>query len=80
MEARSRFIDPKRMGAWIVVAFGLAILALVTAVMGMRESRIGAVVTQAEVLKLSDRISALERMRAPPPMQAPADAPAPPAK
>jgi hypothetical protein len=76
MEGRSRFIDPKRMGVWIVVSFGLAILALVTAIMGMRESRVGAVVTQAEVLKLNERIVALEKMR-PPPMHAPAAGAAP---
>lgn len=77
MEERSRFINPKRMGVWIVVSFGLAVLALVTAIMGMRESRVGAVVTQAEVIKLNERIMALEKMRAPPPMHAPAAGAAP---
>jgi hypothetical protein len=71
MEERNRFIDPKRYGIWIAVAFGLALLALVTTIMGIHENRMGAVVTQVEVLNLNNRIVALEHAGA-----APATAPA----
>jgi hypothetical protein len=66
MEERNRFIDPKRYGIWIVVSFGLALLALLTAIMGTHEGRVGAVVTQTEVIKLNERIVALEKKLAAP--------------
>lgn len=66
MEERSRFINPKRMGIWVVVAFGTALIALVLAFVGIREARVSALVTQVEVVKLLDRIQALERRQAPP--------------
>lgn len=66
MEERSRFINPKRYGIWIAVSFGLALIALLTAFLGTREGRIGAMVTQTEVIKLNERIVALERSRATP--------------
>ncbi len=75
MEERSRFINPKRMGIWVVVGFGTALLALILAFEGMREARLGAVVAQAEVLNLNKRVQTLERERAAPvaaPVQAPA--------
>lgn len=60
METRSRFIAPHRMGAWVVTALGVAVVALIVAVFGLRESRVSAVVTQVEVMKLNDRIKSLE--------------------
>jgi hypothetical protein len=61
MEERIRFIDPKRFGIWISIAFGVAVLALVMALFGLRESRVGTALTQLEVVKLSDRIKAVEQ-------------------
>jgi hypothetical protein len=61
MEERNRFIDPKRMGTWLVVALGTALVALILAAFSIREARLGAMVTQVEVIKLLDRIQALER-------------------
>jgi hypothetical protein len=66
MEERNRFIDPKRYGIWIAVAFGLALLALVATIMGIHENRMGAVVTQVEVLNLNNRIVELEKKQAVP--------------
>ena len=60
MESRNRFIAPERVGAWLIVAFGLALLALVMSINGMMESRATNALVQVEVLKLSDRIKALE--------------------
>lgn len=73
MEERNRFIDPKRYGIWIAVSFGLALLALLTAIMGTREGRVGSMVAQTEVIKLNERIMALEKKQAAP---APATTPA----
>ncbi len=70
MEVRSRFIAQERMGAWVIVTLGIAVLALLTAIWGIREARLGSVVAQVEVLKLDERIKALEAAR-------PAAAPAP---
>jgi hypothetical protein len=73
MEERNRFIDPKRMGTWVVVALGVAVLALVTAFAGLQESRLGGAATQVEILKLHERLLALERVRvAPKPAEKPA--------
>ena len=76
MEERSRFINPKRMGIWVVVGVGTALLALILAFEGMREARLSAVVAQAEVLNLNKRVQTLERERAAP-LPAPASTPAP---
>lgn len=64
METRSRFISQERMGTWVAVTFGVAVLALVTAIWGVRESRLGSVVAQVQVLKLDERIKSLEAARA----------------
>lgn len=63
MESRSRFIAPERMGAWLVVTLGVALLALITAIWAVRESRVASIVAQAQVLKLDERIRALEAER-----------------
>lgn len=75
MQERNRFIAPERMGAWVIVAFGTGLLALVMAFAGMYESRIGMALSQVEVIKLNERIRALEQVRAPAPAK-PAPAPA----
>jgi hypothetical protein len=78
MEVRSRFIAPERMGVWIVVAFGTAILALVLAFWTSREARVGALVTQTEVINLNQRLQSLEKAASNPAPSAPAAAaPAP---
>lgn len=80
MEARNRFIAPERMGAWLVVTLGVAVLALVAAIFGIMESRTGSVVSQVQVLKLDERIRALEAARRVEPaaaMPAPESMPAP---
>lgn len=80
MESRSRFVAPERMGAWVAVAFGLAILALITAIWGVREARAVSAVTQVQILKLDERLRALEGARsAAPAATTPAPAPAEPA-
>ncbi len=60
MDSRNRFIAPERVGIWLMVAFGLAVLALITAIWGVRESRATNAFVQLEILKLSDRIKAQE--------------------
>lgn len=60
METRNRFIAPHRMGTWVVTTLGVALVALLLAVFGIREARVSAVVSQVEILKLNDRIKALE--------------------
>lgn len=74
MEVRSRFIAQERMGTWLVVTLGVAVLALLTAIWGIREARLGSVVAQVEVLKLDERIKALEAARPSEPAAAPAPA------
>jgi hypothetical protein len=80
MEERSRFIAPQRMGVWIVVAFGTAVLALVLAFWTAREVHVGALVTQTEVLTLNARLQALERAGNKPAPVAPAAVQQAPAK
>lgn len=60
MDSRNRFIAPERVGIWLMVAFGLAVLALITAIWGVRESRATNAFVQLEILKLSGRIKAQE--------------------
>jgi hypothetical protein len=72
MEVRSRFIAPERVGVWIVVAFGTAVLALVLAFWTSREVRVGALVTQTEVINLNQRLQSLERAANKPAPVAPA--------
>lgn len=60
MATRERFIASERMGAWIVTTLGVALAAFVLAVFGVMESRTGAAVTQVEIIKLHERIQALE--------------------
>ena len=74
MESRSRFISQERMGAWLVVTLGVAVLALVAAIWGLQESRLASALAQAEVLKLDERIRALEAARPAAAMPAPAEA------
>ena len=80
MEERSRFIAPQRMGVWIVVALGTALLALVLAVWNVREDRVGVLVTQTEVINLNARLQALEKAANKPAPAAPAAVQAAPAK
>lgn len=63
MATRSRFIAQERMGTWLVVTLGVAVLALVAAIWGVMESRTGSMVAQVQVLKLDERIRALEAAR-----------------
>ena len=72
MEERSRFIAPQRMGVWIVVAFGTAVVALVLGFWNIREDRLGALVTQTEVFNLNQRLQALEKAANKPAPAAPA--------
>ena len=66
MEKRNRFIAPERMGTWVVTSMGVALVALVLAVYGIREARLSSVVSQVEVIKLNQRLMALESKQAPP--------------
>ena len=60
MATRERFIASERMGAWIVTTLGVALAAFVLAAFGVMEARTGATVTQVEIIKLNERIQALE--------------------
>lgn len=74
MEVRSRFIAQERMGAWVIVTLGIAVLALVMALWGLQESRLTVAVNQMQFLKLDERIKALEAARPSEPAAAPAPA------
>lgn len=49
-------IEPERMGLWVAVTFIIALLALVTALIGIKRNNELAYVTQAEVLVLNKKI------------------------
>ena len=49
-------IEPERHGLWIAVAFILALLALVVAIIGIQRSNELAYVTQAEMLILNNKV------------------------
>lgn len=60
MATRERFIASERMGAWVVSTLGVALAAFVIAVFGVMEARTGSAVAQVEIIKLHERIQALE--------------------
>lgn len=65
MATRERFIASERMGAWVVTTLGVALAAFVLAAFGVKEARTGAAVTQVEIIKLHERIQALEAKNKP---------------
>ena len=71
MATRERFIASERMGAWVVATLGVALAAFVIAVFGVMEARTGSAVAQVEIIKLHERIQALEANNKPAPTTAP---------
>lgn len=78
MATRHRFIHPDRMGAWVVATLGVAMVALVLGTYTLRQLKVAVAVQQVQVLKLTERVQALEQAKASLPAPA-AVAPAQPA-
>ena len=68
-------IDPKTLPTWTAAGFVLALLALVTAFVGVYRANNIAVMTQAEVLALSKRINDTSRAPSAPVVVTPDAAP-----
>lgn len=71
MATRHRFIHPDRMGAWVVVTLGVALVALVMTTYTLRQLKVAVAVQQVQVIKLTDRVQALEQAKAIAPAPAP---------
>ena len=53
-------IEPERLGLWVAVTFILALLALVTALVGIQRNNELAYITQAEVLLLNKKAEGMK--------------------
>ena len=72
-DTQQHIIEPERHGIWIAVAFILALLALVVALVGINRASTAEATMELEILMLNKK---LETQHAQPSAPAPAEAPA----
>ena len=76
MAANKPIIEPERIGLWLAVTFILALLALVTAAVGLKRVWEATAITQAEIVVITNRINDLQKKLATPPVAPAVAAPA----
>jgi hypothetical protein len=77
MSDEKHIIEPQRLGVWVAVAFVLALLALILALVNMKRTGEGLLISQTEILLLNKKIETLQKNAAQTPA---AEKPAPAAK
>lgn len=67
MAEEKHIIEPQRLGLWVAAAFILALLALVLALVNMKRTGEGLLISQTEILLLNKKIEALQKQVSPAP-------------